>query len=71
MSVAELRRLPPAEKLRVMEILWADLIAGPESLPSPAWHEEKLLETQQDYQEGKLVPLDWVETKAKLLGRFS
>jgi len=38
MSIAELRRLPPIEKLKIIETLWADLAAGDESFPSPAWH---------------------------------
>jgi hypothetical protein len=35
MRIAEPRRLPPAEKLEIIELLWSDLVADEESLPSP------------------------------------
>ncbi len=48
-----------ADKLDVMETLWADLARRPADLPSPDWHEEVLLERQRLVEEGKLKFLDW------------
>ncbi len=48
-----------AEKLEVMETLWADLSRRPEDLPSPDWHREVLQERKRSVDEGKLKFLDW------------
>ncbi len=48
-----------AEKLEVMEALWADLSRRPEDLPSPNWHREVLQERKRSVDEGKLKFLDW------------
>ena len=36
MSIAELRKLPRTEKLKIIETLWDDLAVDEESFPSPA-----------------------------------
>jgi putative addiction module component (TIGR02574 family) len=38
-DIAELRALPPEEKLRLVELLWDDLEAEEALLPLPAWVE--------------------------------
>lgn len=48
-----------AEKLQVMETLWDDLSRRPESLPSPDWHREVLLERKRLADEGRLKFQDW------------
>jgi len=48
-----------AEKLEVMESLWADISRRPDELPSPDWHREVLAERHQLVKEGKLKFLDW------------
>jgi hypothetical protein len=70
MSVAELRDLPPAEKLRIIETLWNDLANEPESLESPLWHEKALQETETEFAAGRLEKLDWQEAKRELRSRF-
>ena len=42
MSIAELRKLPPAEKLKIIEALWGDWAADEDSFSSPAWHERPI-----------------------------
>ena len=59
MSIAELRKLPPAEKLKIIESLWSDLTADDESLPSPAWHEQELRKTEADFKASRLEVLSW------------
>ncbi len=69
MSGAEIRQLPRAEKLRLMEALWADLSRDEAELESPAWHETALKETQQRLANGQEQALDWEQAKAELRKR--
>ena len=70
MSIAELRKLPAEEKLRIIETLWADLAAEEDMVASPAWHQEELKKTEADFAAGKLEVLDWAEAKKELRRRF-
>ena len=70
MSIAELRKLPPAEKLKIIEALWSDLAADDESLPSPEWHEQELRKTEADFKAGHLEVLDWEDGKKELRKQF-
>jgi putative addiction module component (TIGR02574 family) len=69
MSIAELRKLPPNEKLKIIESLWADLAADDESFPSPAWHEKELQKTEADLSAGRVEVLDWEDAKKELRKR--
>jgi putative addiction module component (TIGR02574 family) len=70
MSIAELRKLPSDEKLKILEILWGDLAADADSFESPAWHENELRETEQDFESGKIDALDWDGAKKELRNQF-
>ena len=70
MSTAELRKLSPSEKLKIIETLWADLAADDESFPSPAWHEKELQKTEADLAAGRIEVLDWEDAKKELRTRF-
>lgn len=70
MSIAELRKLPRTEKLKIIETLWDDLAADEESFPSPAWHEEELRKTEAELAAGRIEVLDWQEAKRELRKRF-
>jgi hypothetical protein len=70
MSIAELRKLPRIEKLKIIETLWDDLAADEDSFPSPAWHEEELRKTEAEFTAGHLEILDWQEAKRQLRKRF-
>ena len=48
-----------ADKLEVMESLWADLSRRADDLPSPDWHKEVLFERRRLVEEGKLQFVDW------------
>jgi len=48
-----------ADKLQVMESLWADLSRRPDDLPSPDWHKDVLSERRRLVEEGKLQFVDW------------
>ncbi len=54
-----LDQMSVADKLQMMEKLWANLSQKPEQLPSPDWHREVLLERKRLADEGKLKFVDW------------
>lgn len=70
MSIAELRKLPADEKLRIIEALWGDIATEEESFTSPTWHEEALRKTEVDFAGGREESLDWDEAKKELRKRF-
>jgi hypothetical protein len=70
MSAAELRMLPRAEKLRIIETLWSDLAGEPEAFESPAWHEEELRKTEAEFSSGNVEVLDWDLAKKELRKQF-
>jgi hypothetical protein len=70
MSIAELRKLPPDEKLRIIEALWADLTEVGDNFASPAWHESELKETETQFAAGHVEQLDWQDAKKQLRKRF-
>lgn len=70
MSIAELRKLPSAEKLRIIETLWADLAGDEDAFESPAWHEEELKKTEADFADRRIEALDWEDAKMELRKRF-
>jgi len=70
MTVEAVRKLPRAEKLRLMETLWEELSRSEEEFESPAWHAEELARTEQRLAEGKEQILDWEEAKKKLRQQF-
>jgi putative addiction module component (TIGR02574 family) len=70
MSIAELRKLPADEKLKIIEALWSDLAADDAALASPPWHGAALRETASDYAAGKVEAVDWESAKKELRKRF-
>ena len=70
MSLAELRKLPPSEKLLIIEALWGDLAADEASFASPAWHGDELRKTEAEFAAGRSKILDWAEARKKLRKRF-
>ena len=70
MSIAELRKLPPTEKLKIIEALWSDLADDEELFASPAWHEGALRQTEAESAAGRIEALDWEDAKKELRRRF-
>jgi len=65
-----LEQMSTAEKLRAMELLWADLSRKAEVYESPAWHEAVLRERDQRVAEGKEAYVSWDEAKRDLRERL-
>jgi putative addiction module component len=57
------------EKLQAMEALWDDLSRDPETLESPAWHEDVLRERDEQVAAGEAEFVDWEEAKADIRSR--
>ena len=70
MTVEAVRKLPRAEKLRLMETLWEELSRSEDELESPAWHAEELTRTEHRLEEGKEQILDWETAKKELRKQF-
>jgi hypothetical protein len=66
MTAEDLRQLPKAEKLRMMEMIWSDLTDGKEDFVSPDWHEAELKRTADRVKSGCELPIDWTEAKEQL-----
>lgn len=65
-----LKDMTLADKLEVMESLWADISRTPDQLPSPAWHREVLEERRKGVETGELNFLDWDTAIADLRGEL-
>jgi hypothetical protein len=70
MNLIELHNLSAAEKLKIIEALWGDLLGGGNSLPNLAWHETKLKETEQKILAANIEVLDWQQVKNELRSQF-
>lgn len=70
MTTVEIADMPVAEKLRLMEALWASLSTGPnDGVVSPPWHELALKEAEDDLRKGAARFVDLAEAKKLLRGR--
>jgi len=57
---AEIKRLTPEEKVRLIEELWDTLAQNPDHLPIPPEHERALAEDQVAYRAGPDAGVPWV-----------
>jgi putative addiction module component (TIGR02574 family) len=70
MSIAELRKLPRDEKLKIIEALWGDIVSDEASFESPGWHREELRKTEAGLAAGRVEVVDWEDAKKELRKRF-
>lgn len=63
MSIAEVKKLPFAEKLQIMEAIWEELRARAGQVPVPQWHKELLDERRKAVQEGREELFSWDSIK--------
>ena len=66
MSALEIQQLPRQEKLKLLELLWAELSRDEADLESPAWHADALRETAERRERGEETAMDWDQAKATL-----
>lgn len=66
-AVLPLDRMTVAEKLRAMEMLWADLSRNETQIESPAWHKKILTKRLAKIESGKAEFLTLARVKKRLL----
>ena len=66
-----LQQMSTADKLRLLEEIWADLRRHEDELDSPAWHEQALRERDERVAAGKESYVDWEAAKTQLRQRHS
>jgi hypothetical protein len=60
-----------AQKLDLMETLWADLSRDEKALKSPAWHENVLKDREEAFAAGKATVSDWEQAKKRIKKKVS
>lgn len=58
--------LSPAQKLDLMETLWAELSRDEKNLESPAWHKDVLEDREKALKAGKISASDWEQAKRRI-----
>jgi putative addiction module component (TIGR02574 family) len=66
-----LSELSFAEKLSLMETLWADLTRDEKKMKSPAWHETVLKDREEAFAAGKVSVSDWEQAKKRIKRKVS
>jgi putative addiction module component (TIGR02574 family) len=62
--------LSPSEKLQLVEDLWDDLAAVPESVPVHAWQKEELDRRKANLLNNPASGLSWDEVKRRVRNRY-
>lgn len=66
LSSDQLAALTVAEKVRLLQQVWQSLCAHPDSIASPDWHADVLMERRQRLLDGSATSIPWHEAKARL-----
>lgn len=66
-----LSQLSFAQKLDLMEALWADLTRDETKLKSPAWHETVLKDRGEAFAAGRVTVSDWEQAKKRIRKKVS
>lgn len=66
LSNDQLDALTVAEKVRLLEQVWQSLCCQPDSIASPDWHSDVLMERRQRLLDGSATCIPWNEAKAQL-----
>ena len=68
-DVGSIFDLSPAEKLQLVEDLWDDLAATPESIPVHDWQKEELARRKANLLKNPASGLTWEEVKRRIRSR--
>ncbi|MEI9962564.1 MAG: addiction module protein [Limisphaerales bacterium] len=66
-----LDKMTVAEKLRAMEMLWADLSRNEAQIRSPAWHGDVLRDREAKIKSGEEKFMDWETAKKQLRDKLT
>jgi putative addiction module component (TIGR02574 family) len=62
----EIRKLPLSEKLELLEAVWSELSADPDTIDVPDWHKEILDQRQSGIEQGSMKPIAWELAKEQI-----
>jgi len=65
---AELRALPVADRLELIEQLWDSIAADAEALPLPDWHRAEIDRRLDALDKGESVGAPWEEVRRRITG---
>jgi putative addiction module component (TIGR02574 family) len=68
-NIGSIFDLTPPEKLQLVEDLWDDLAAIPESVPVHDWQKEELARRKANLQKNPASGLSWEEVKRRIRNR--
>ena len=62
----DIRQMPLAEKLVLLETVWSEISSDPEQVEVPQWHKDILDEREQALKDGRAKILDWEDAKKQI-----
>ncbi len=66
-----LEKMSIEEKIRTMEAIWDDLCRKADSISSPPWHEDVLIEREERIKQGEEEYVDWSSAKKTIRNKIS
>ena len=69
MNSASIFDLSPSEKLQLVEDLWDDLAAVPETVPVHDWQKQELARRKANLLKNRVSALPWEEVKLNIRAR--
>ena len=63
---SEIRRMPTAEKVALLEMVWDDLRGDSDALEIPQWHKDILDERAEAYRRGEASFINWEVAKQQI-----
>jgi hypothetical protein len=65
----EIRKMQLSEKLELLEAVWSELAADPDTIDVPQWHKDILDERQRGMEQGSIKAIDWELAKEQISRR--
>ena len=66
MSITDIKKMPFAERVQLMEQIWDTLRDESEHIDSPDWHEDVLQERKEAFESGQVKRYSIEEVRQKL-----
>jgi putative addiction module component (TIGR02574 family) len=63
---SEIRQMPLAEKLAMLEALWEEISSEPDQVEIPQWHKDILDERFEAVDRGEVEVIDWEVAKNQI-----
>jgi putative addiction module component (TIGR02574 family) len=70
MSPGSVFDLSPPEKLQLVEDLWDDLAASPDTVPVHEWQKDELERRKANLMNNPASAVDWEDVKRRIRSRY-